>query len=288
MLRRMLTVHASKSQSPGARRALTLAFALSAAGVCTFAAGRAQAGVTIETQRGPDGAATMYVEGNRMRMDGGDKTGTTTSVIMDGPSKKMIVIEDKKKVYTEIGQEDMKRMRAQVDAMRAQMEERMKTMPPEQRKQMEGMMAGLNAGKPGKPVVLKFEKLGQKKSVNGFSCDMYRVLRDGTAAEEDCLAPWGPKSIQKSDLAGLLKFAQEMAKSFGGAGAKDQLQFDQLDSYPGFPISRVPLSPTGERGVEEQVKSIKRGAIPATRFDIPAGYTKKDLPTSMGAAEPRH
>jgi hypothetical protein len=258
------------------------------AGVVLLSAGLAHAGVTIETTRGADGTATMYLEGERMRVDGGDKTGPTTSVIIDGSHKKLIVVEEKKKTYTELSEADMKRMRAQMDAMRAQMEERMKTMPPEQRKQVEAMMAGLGApGAATKPPVLKFEKLGQKKTVNGFPCEMYRILKDGKPDAEACMAAWGAATIQKSDLAGLRKFSEEMMKNFGGAGAgRDQLQFDQIDKYPGLPISRVPLEADGTRGPEEQIKSIKRGTLPAAKFVVPAGFTKKELPTGGGMGAP--
>jgi hypothetical protein len=259
-----------------------------AATAVLFTGGLAHAGVTIETTRGAESAATMYLEGERMRIDGADKTGTATSVIIDGGGKKLIVVEEKKKSYTELTESDMKRMKVQVDAMRAQMEERMKTMPPEQRKQVEAMMAGMGGapGKPAKPAVLKFEKLGQKKTINGFSCEMYRVLKDGVASEEDCIAAWSASTVQKSDLAGLRKFGEEMMKNFGSAGARDQIQLDQLDKYPGIPISRVPLEADGTRGPEEQIKSIKRGSVPAAKFAVPAGYTKKTLPTGMGAGGP--
>jgi hypothetical protein len=256
------------------------------AGLCSLVAGPALAGVTIETQRGANGMATMYIEGNRMRMDGADQTGLVNSVIVDGSAKKLVVIEDKKKTYMEISEADMKRMRGQVDAMRAQMAERMKTMPPEQRKKMEAAMAGLG-GPPdanAEPPVLKFEKLGKKKTVNGFSCDMYRVSTDGTPTGEDCIAPWGAKTLQKSDLAALSKFGEEMKKNFGGMGAKDQYRLDQLDKYPGIPISHVPLEENGARGEEEQIKSIKHGSVPESRFTVPAGFTKRELPSGAAPA----
>jgi hypothetical protein len=262
------------------RRMSTTTSRFCAATAVLLASGLAHAGVTIETTRGPDSVATMYLEGDRMRLDGADKTGMASSVIIDGGAKKLIVVEEKKKSYTELTEADMKRVRAQMDALRAQMEERMKTMSPEQRKQVEAMMAGMGGapGKPAKPAVLKFEKLGQKKTINGFSCEMYRVLKDGVASEEDCIAAWSASTVQKSDLAGLRKFGEEMMKNFGSAGARDQIQLDQLDKYPGIPISRVPLEADGKRGLEEQVKSIKRGSVPAAKFAVPAGYTKKSLP----------
>ena len=42
------------------------------------------------------------------------------------------------------------------------------------------------------------------------------------------------------------------------------------------------LQPDGTRGEEHQIKSIKQGAVAASVFAVPAGYTKHELPV-MGA-----
>ena len=126
---------------------------------------------------------------------------------------------------------------------------------------------------------IKFEKMGGKKTINGFSCEMYRKLEDGKATEEDCISPWSASLIQKSDFAGLKKFAEDVSKTAGLMGPRGgQDMFAQFEKSPGFPISRHVL----EGGHEDEVlKSIKRGSIPASMFTVPAGYTKKEIP--MGA-----
>jgi hypothetical protein len=255
--------------------------------VALLPAGRARAGVTVVFQRGASSPATMYLEGERMRVENIDKSEHASSVILDAAGKRLIMLDEKGKTYTEMTEQDMKQMRERVEVARAQMQERMKTMPPEQRKRMEEVMAGMGGpngpgAKPAKPSVLKFERLGQKKTINGFACDMYRVLEDGKPHEEDCISPWSVGLLQKSDLAGLRKFSEEMAKNFGAMAAGSQAGFDRLDKYPGIPVSRVPLEASGARGEEEQIKSVKRGSIEAAKFAVPAGFTKKDLP--MGGA----
>jgi hypothetical protein len=243
-------------------------------------AGRAHAGVIVVFQRGTAGPATMYLDGDRMRVDTPDRNEHATSVILDAGGKRFIMLDEKDKTYTELTDQDMKRMRERVEAARAQMQERMKNMPPDQRKRMEEVMAGMGAPgvAPAKPPQLKFERLGEKKTVNGFACEMYRVLEDGKPHEEDCISPWSAGLLQKSDMAGLRKFSEEMAKNFAGMGGGNRAGFDRLDKYPGLPISRVPLEAGGTRGEEEQIKSVKRGSIEAAKFAVPAGFTKKELP----------
>ena len=64
--------------------------------------------------------------------------------------------------------------------------------------------------------------------------------------------------------------------------------FGRLEKAPGVPISRVPIESSGQRGEEEQIKSIKRGPVPSSLFAIPAGLTKKELPQMMGPGARHH
>src|SRR6516162_9099910 len=163
---------------------------------------RAQAGLTITTQRGNDPVATLYVEGDHFKADE-PKKAEATSVIVDAKAKKVIMIDATKRTYTEITEEDRKRMRGQMDAMRAQMQERMKNMPPDQRKKMEAMMGPGAMAAADKQTEWKFQAMGQKKTINGFACDMYRVTEDGRLIEEDCFSPWSAGVVKKSDFAGI-------------------------------------------------------------------------------------
>jgi hypothetical protein len=256
---------------------LSLVLALAVA-FPTLAAARAEAGVTMVMQRGADAPSTLYIDGDKMRMEtakGGERT-----VVIDATGKRMMMINDEAKTYVEITEADMKRFASMATARCAEMKERVKSMPPEQRQRVEGMMGAMCAAKDAKAPELKFEKTGQKKSVNGFSCEMYRVLENGTAKEEDCLAPWSAGLLQRSDFAGLRKFAEDVAKESGAmAPGGGRQMFQQFDKYPGFPVSRHPLE-AGQLGLneDEQLKSLKRGPIPADKFVVPAGYKKTEMP----------
>jgi hypothetical protein len=271
MLRRMLT----PCLAPSRLRLATLAIAVA---VPTLAAARAEAGVTMVMQRGADAQSTLYIDGDKLRME--TPGGPQRTVVIDAASKRISMINDEAKTYMEFTEADMKRVGAMATARCAEMREKTKSMPDEQRKRVEGMMGALCAAKDAKAPELKFEKLGQKKSVNGFSCEMYRVVENGKGKEEDCLAPWSANLLQRSDFAGLRKFAEEMAKDSGAMAPGGASQtFEQFDKYPGFPVSRHPLEagPMG-MGPDEQLKSIKRGPIAADKFAVPAGYKKTEIP----------
>jgi hypothetical protein len=252
----------------------------------------ALAAVTVIFQRGARGATTMYADSDRLRVENParDPGGRGRVMMLDADAKRMVTLDESTKTYTEVTEEDMKRIRGRMDGMRAQMDERMKNMPPEQRKKMEEMVAGrAGPGAMAKPREWTFESLGQKKTVNGFSCEMYRVNVDGKPREEDCISPWSAGLVKREDFAGLQKFGEEMSREFGaGEGDPSHGPFMKFDKAPGIPISRVPLEPDGKRGEEEQIKSIKRGAIPSSLFAIPPGFTKKELPMGPMGPGARH
>ena len=252
----------------------------------------ARAATTIVVQRGKQAPSTIYADGDRLRMDfspdataglkgHGPGSGAPGFMIVDAAARKVTMANDRDKTFTEITEDDLKRMKA----MRAQMAERLKNMTPEQRAQMQTMMgpgaAQLLSGGEAKPHEWKFEPLGGKKTVNGFACETYRVLLDGVPQEEDCISPWSAGLVKRAEFSGLEKFGESMNENLGlGRGAGAMPLFHQ---YPGMPISRVVLEAGGARGEEHQVKSISHGAIPANLFAAPAGYTKRELPQGPGA-----
>jgi hypothetical protein len=264
-----------------------------AAGATLLSSVTAGAAVTIVVQNGAtDTPNTLYLDGKRMRVDGARAGARESSMIMDGAGKRMIILNEKEKTYSEITQEDMKKMRARVDAMRAANEERMKSMPPEQRKKMEQMMGGMGGAPAGKEKDFKFEKMGEKKTVNGFPCEMYRILVDGKPTEEDCVSPWSAGIIKVSDFEGLREFAESMMQGLG-ANQKDQNWFmfkKRFEEFPGFPVTRVVLDPDGKRRPQEEIKSVKRGSIDGAKFAPPVGFTKTPSPFEQmgGMGSPGH
>jgi hypothetical protein len=257
----------------------------------TLTAAPARAALTIVYLSGPaaSSSSTMYVDGGHMRVDNPERAERETTVLIDAPGKRFVMLDDKNKTYTEITEEDRKRISAQMQAMRAQMQERMKNMPPEQREKIEARMQEM-MGQAGtqKPHEWTFKAMGKKKTVNGFACEMYQVSEDGKPSEEDCISPWSAGVVKKDDFEAIAKFAREMVEELGQGrmhGGGEGI-FGRLDKAPGIPITRVPIDSSGQRGEESQVKSIKRGSVSSSLFAIPAGFTKKDLPQMMGPGGP--
>jgi hypothetical protein len=150
-------------------------------------------------------------------------------------------------------------------------------MPPEHRKQAEEMMARMGGGGPGneQPEV-KYEAMGAKKKISGFACDMYKVQIGTRTTAETCYAPWGSNVIGKAEMAQFKKLAEEMKKSFALIPAVRQNDWSKA---PGIPIEETHFGPDGKTAEwTNTLKSVTRGNVPASQFQVPAGYTKEEMP----------
>jgi hypothetical protein len=247
----------------------------------------ALAGVTV-TMQGKE-RSVVYLEGNKMRVES-DKKGQPQEgfMIYDGDKQKMIILDPAKKTYSEMTPESIKAMTSAMTArmeeakakmspeQRKQMDEMMAKMSPEQRKQMQGAMGGTSARAEQKPKEqIKWERTGAKQTVAGFPCEGFKELKGGKPDAEGCYIPWSAGAITKSDLAPMHKMEEFLSQSGMDASDRKFTTFSQLDQMPGFPGVWVPTSSDGP--MEKQtVTDIKRGSIPADKFQLPAGYTKTD------------
>jgi hypothetical protein len=251
-----------------------------------LAGGLCRAGVTIVFQRGDQVVSTTLVEGPRMRVEGVGSGGHEGAMIIDGAGKRQIIVNDAEKSYIVMTPEDMRHARQRMAEARAQAMQRLKNLPPEERQKIEAMMGKkMDLGGPmglTKPPVIKYEKLGAKRNIAGHDCVTYRVLWDGKPHTEECVVGWNAGVVKKSDFAALRPYVEEAAKASGRA---DDL-LAQLQKAPGFPIARVRLDEPEGRGPEEWLKSVERGPIPADKFEIPSGYTKKEMPTMPAPGAP--
>jgi hypothetical protein len=185
----------------------------------------------------------------------------------------------------------MQRIKGQMEGMRQQIDEQMKNMPPERRQQMEQMMKARGlppAGAKPRERDLQFQSLGEKKTVSGYACEMYRVLDGAAPVEEDCLSPWGSGMVSKAELEPFRKLAEAMSDMIGMGRGGD---LHEMAKFPGFPVTRKHLGPDGQATSEEKVTSFKRGAVAQDLFTVPAGYRKTDLPVpgmggGMGGRRP--
>ena len=182
-------------------------------------------------------------------------------------------------------------MRARMAGAMARMQQQLQSMPPEQRKRIEAMMAqrgGPMAG--GQPPKISYEKAGGSKTVGQWSCTPYKMMVNGTARSEMCIAKLSYVGLTRDDIKAFVSLGtfmrQGMAGGPGGgrppAGVYDFDSMSKAIGFDGIPVETSSVSPDGTVEFENKLKSVEHTAIPAATFELPAGYTKQEMPMMGG------
>jgi hypothetical protein len=256
------------------------------AAAALLAATSASAGVRMETvtrdvkTKAVDGGAQiMMIQDGKVRMQIPKTSGGM--ILKDGM---MYMLDDKKKTYMEMDKATMKKTADQAGAAMKQMQEQMKKMSPEQRAQMEKMMGGnLPPGMMGgKPDTWDVKNTGKTDTSEGRKCTIWTLNKNGKLHEELCVVPFSSLP-GKEDLE---KTFKELAESFKGMadglpGAGDSV--NARNSIKGYPIRTRFFEPTGaERAMETVVTKWVEESFPASTFEVPAGYKKREMPKMGG------
>lgn len=195
----------------------------------------------------------------------------------------LYVLDDNRKSYSEIDKATMKKTMDQAGAQMKQMQEQLKNMPPEQRAQMEKMMGAHMPGMmSGKKDTYEVKDTGKNDTSEGRRCHLWNLLKNGKVSEELCVVPF-------SSLPGKENFEKtfkELADAFAGMasglpGAGDSIK--ARSAINGYPVRVRGFDDAGNpRGTETVLTKWVEESLPKSTFEIPAGYTKKELPKVGG------
>jgi hypothetical protein len=223
----------------------------------------------------------MYVQGGQGRFV--DEEGRAT-IIKNGT---LYVIDDKDKSYVVFDKATMEQLAKQLNTAMEQMKEQLAKMPPEQRAQVEQMMAAQMPGIMGgeKKWTVDVVDTGKSDKVDGRSCRVWDVKRNDELDEQICVVPYtalpGKENFQ-AVFASFAKVFEEMAKSVPTLAGMMNTEFDAQSKVNGFPV-RTRQYENGKLANEEQVMQLWREeAVPAAMFDVPAGYKKKAMESLGG------
>jgi hypothetical protein len=164
----------------------------------------------------------------------------------------------------------------QMAQMLADLNKQMESMPPEVRQMMASRMGGA-----GTPIVTA--ATGEKATVAGKSCQIYRTTQGTKTTAEYCMADASAIDVSAADRA-TMTAAMTWAKELTDTLAKAPMMGQIANSMP-FRAGMVPVRTTmidanGGRTTTEFVGT-SNAAIPATMFAVPSGYKEQKLP-SMG------
>jgi hypothetical protein len=191
----------------------------------------------------------------------------------------MYIIDDSEKSYIMVDKATMAQLGKEVGATMDRVKEQLAKLPAEQRAKMEQAM-GLKADAGGTTAKVEAVDLGKTDKVDGRTCKLWDIKRNGELDEQICVVPFSALPGQENIQAVFAKFAktfEDMATSIPMLQGMMSNEFEALEKVGGFPVRSRPYEGGRLAPVEDLVKVWREEAIPASMFEVPAGYTQKTM-----------
>lgn len=181
--------------------------------------------------------------------------------------------------------------------MQKMMEQQMEKMSPEQRAQMQKMLAGGGgammmpgipsaAGAPGSasnatapPAPPRIDRDAGETDVDGITCARREHLRGDEMLREDCYAPATALRLGDIETRRIARFGKSL-QAWSHSLVPERMQTQADDRVL---VRRVCYSAGHETG--RAALTIDRAPISESRFEVPAGYQPMDLGMSGGTRE---
>jgi len=234
--------------------------------------------VSKSTQdQNPPQITTSYMSSDKIRMANADGS----ELLAEPGSGKFTMIDNKKKEYFVVTKQDLEAFSAAMAARMKEMEpqmkraqEQMKNLPPEMQQKMAGMFGGLAAA-------INVQKLPGSRTIAGYKCDNWTITVGEMSRTEECLStdvPFPPQLWES-----YREFANSMKNAMTAMGPMGQglseIQ-EKTKDMKGLPLATSTTTKVlGKASTSSQeVTEIKKGPIPATAWQIPAGYKQVESP----------
>ena len=238
--------------------------------------------------------------GTKLEMLNRDLSGSRTSTIntwaQDGmmrvetqPNQSVMIFKDdtiyaishKDKSYIAMDRASMKRMAEQINPGLKMLQEQMKNMTPEQRAQMEKMLGTRLPGGDGTQSQQEIKRTSRNDKINGYSCTYVEVREAGELTDEMCVAPGSALKGSGELLTAAKKMTalmQDMMASMDAPWLQQmaQKQLQNFDALGGIPVLSRHYS-EGKPQAETTLSKISSESVAPALFEVPAGYTKKDM-----------
>jgi hypothetical protein len=194
------------------------------------------------------------------------------------------IINDGKRRYFVMDAETMQQAQAAMQAAMEQMRAKLQTLPPDQRKQVEAMMAaqGMSPNEDsGTAPPVAYRRLGQSRTVGSWSCEMFEQEVQGRKQAEFCAARLDEVGLTRADLKAFQDFFDFTQKAIPAPARRHTAMVDfnalsKAAGYDAIPLE-VAVYDNNRRVSHSVVRQVDRSDIPPATFELPSGYTKQDI-----------
>lgn len=231
---------------------------------------------TRELPGGAETITTVQADSGKLRVDSGGPE--DTFVIFKNDT--LYAVNPKERSYTAMDRESMKKMADTINPALKQMQERLASMPPEQRAQIEKMMGGNMPGT-SKQADEEIRQTGKTSKVAGYSCTYSEVLQNGVVVSELCIVPVdklkGGQELYATSVK-VTALMEDLLKDLEAPWLK-QMVSRQMENYGklgGIPVHSR-MFENGQAARESTLKSIGSEPVAASNFEVPSGFTRKEM-----------
>jgi hypothetical protein len=223
----------------------------------------------------PTETTTSYLSRDHVRIAQGD--GKESMVNFN--TGQMTTLDGRNKTYYVTTRQDMEQFAAKMQQQMNSPEmkkaqEKMKNLSPDERKKMDAAMGGMADS-------FDVRKTGTTRKIAGYLCVNWTITFGQLSKTEECLTSELQFPVQAWDMyRGFAESMKSVMAAFGPmAKSATQMQekFKNMKGYPMATTTTVNIMGHSSTKASE-VTEVKRGPIPASAWEIPAGYTKVDNP----------
>lgn len=207
----------------------------------------------VDTGKGAPTTATQYMSGSKMRYSDGE-----VETIVDVATGRMVIMDPRKKEYWETSAEELA-------GFFRSFEQQMQGNP----------MAGLF----GKVEPVKMEKGPSPRKVAGYDTEHWIVsMGEGMRFEL-----WAAPSLEVPAKYYDARKAQYAA--MGPLGQRFEKIFEEMRKVKGYPLATTMNVKVMMMKINSSTEAteVRKGPVPASAFDVPAGYKKKESPFKKAA-----
>jgi len=213
---------------------------------------------TVTGAPGGDHLSRNYMTPRMFKVEHEDKDKTASIVNLD--KKLFITINGDDEEYSEVTFDEMEAHMKKAEAKMAEAQKSFSEMPEAQRKMMEKMMGSMAGG--DSPITIKGS--AEKKTLLGYTCGKVDVQQ----GDKTIITLWVTKAVP--GFARIRpqweEFSRRMVGSMPGNFAKGMIE--AMKKVEGFPLE------TKLGDIVSTITKLDERAIPASTFDVPAGYEK--------------
>jgi hypothetical protein len=216
----------------------------------------------------------VYVADKKVRMETPLEKNKDGYAIIDTEKNITWFVVPSEKRYIEWSEADAKAMGDKMAQMEKMLKERMATLPPDQKAQVEAMLKKLKGGPEGEgaPSQVDIKPTGATQTVNGMRVAGYEVK-----SGEETLVGWVTQD--QPELATMLRTVQQRMEKMTPPAMRGRQSARTAIGDKGFPV-RVQTLDTDHYRVEEVV-TVEKKAVPADLFVLPADFTKTSAREAM-------